>query len=102
MKQLQKLSYIAVLVDVQKHGEGYKEQEERRKLYEMQVAKEREQKELEKELQRKERKKQRRKINKRKRREQQALQRLIKYEEMFHVNETKKYQQELTKRKRGK
>lgn len=88
--------------DAWRHVEEYREQEERRKLYEMQVAKEREQKELEKELQRKERKKQRRKINKRKRREQQALRRLIKYEEMFHANETKKYQQELTKRKRGK
>lgn len=92
--------------DAWKNVEEYYEQEERRKLYEVQVQKEQEAKQLQKELERKqrekERKKKKRKANKRRRREQQALRRLIKYEEMFHTNETKKYQKELERRKRGK
>lgn len=91
--------------DAWRHVEEYREEEERRRLYELQVEKEYEEKQAQIELERKqrekERKNQKRKANKQKRKEREALRRLIKYEEMFHANETKKYQQELNKRKRG-
>lgn len=92
--------------DAQAIVEKYREEEENRRLYELQVEKEREEREaqieLERKLREKERKKQQRKNRKAKRKEQEAIRRLIKYEEMFHAEESKKYQRELDRRKKGK
>ena len=49
-----------------------------------------------------ERKKQQRKAKRSKRKEQEAIRRLIKYEEMFQAEEAKKYQKELDRRRKGK
>ena len=92
--------------DAQLIVEKYREEEEQRRLHELQIEQEQKEREAQLELERKqrerERKKQQRKAKRAKRKEQEAIRRLIKYEEMFQAEEAKKYQKELDRRRKGK
>ena len=92
--------------DAQVIVEKYREEEEQRRLHELQIEQEQKEREAQLELERKqrerERKKQQRKAKRSKRKEQEAIRRLIKYEEMFQAEEAKKYQKELDRRRKGK